>query len=190
MERLEAVCVKLETLGSVQSGERVEFDSDGSVHIVRTWSRWTRRKLPLSTNQSRRTLISETEALFELADQVTSGVLGVPLVRDNDSRNNHAASTGHSQEHCRDVDLDIGVDIQDGASARKRFFTACDERTTQVLRRLSAALDSACKALNTLSTSTYEDDTEIGAAMMKLINYATMQRERTERCLSTSLAAE
>lgn len=185
MERLEAVCVKLETLGSVQSGERVEFDSDGSVHIVRTWSRWTRRKLPLSTNQSRRTLISETEALFELADQVTSGVLGVPLVRDKNS-----ASTGHSQEHCRDVDLDVGVDIQDGASARKQFFTACDERTTQVLRRLSAALDSACKALNTLSTSTYEDDTEIGAAMMKLINYATMQRERTERCLSTSLAAE
>jgi len=187
MERVEAVCSKLETLASVESGERVEYDSDGSVHVVRSWSRWTRRKLSLSsTNQSRKTFISGTDALFELADQVASGVLRVPLVKETHGAGN---SDGHAVQTLSDIDVASGAVAdsgQDAHDSQRRFFSACDERTKQALQRLADALVAACGALNTLSASTYEEDTEIGAAMLKLINYATMQRERIVECLQSA----
>jgi hypothetical protein len=204
MDRVALICVRMEQLSEILPGENVEFDSDGSVHIVRGWKRWARRKVSLGGD--RKTLASDLLALLELSNDVASGLLGAPRVRcdcldigvhgrankddegSDDEKSNYTAETAENSAFASATIVDAEGNItlmssKTEEALRGQFFAQCDTRKREALQRLAGGLQGVCKAINTLMTSTYVDDCDTCGSLMKLINYATLQRQRIEDIL-------
>jgi hypothetical protein len=198
MDRVALICVRMEQLSEILPGENVEFDSDGSVHIVRGWKRWARRKVSLGGD--RKGLASDLLALLELSNDVASGLLGAPRVRcdcldigvhgrankddEGDDENYTAENSAFASATIVDAEGNITLSLpKTEETLRGQFFAQCDTRKREALQRLAGGLQGVCKAINTLMTSTYVDDCDTCGSLMKLINYATLQRQRIEHIL-------
>lgn len=175
MNRVETLSEKFRKLGDLRPNERVEFDADGSVHLARGWKRTLKRKTLNNANHSRRSTYNGFLSLLDLSNDIISGILEMPPIRVNCL--NIGAHDPKNVRESKGCMVNASGNVE---KSQKSYFAACDDKMLNCLKTLADGLYCACSAINTLCTSTYVNDSALCGSLMKLINYASLQRERIE----------
>lgn len=188
MNGLDALCKNLIEIGNVGAGESLEFDDKERVKVVKKggWQQ-INRKLINRRGQSRHTTIADCRKVLEHANDLVAGVLGLPPLALECSALQPVAKL-QSSAASASKPLGSGESAQDSTAAYDfanaeedcaadghsdlqvlAFTTHCTFVEREKLGRIAAALEKACVGLNTLMTSTYNDDNDTCAALLMLI---------------------
>lgn len=166
MDCFDALCDKLNKVGTLQPNNQLEIDADGSVHIVKEGGvRYWNRKLVNITKQSRKTTVARLEELITLANELSSGMMRLPMIRTD------TFTVGETDEVNSQY---VEEAIASTAAAAEKTLEVLNESDKEKLQILASALLQTCAAMNRLMNSTYAADTDTSAELMCLINYAQL----------------